>query len=65
MALFDRKDKKLAAIKKEHIALLKKEAHFKQKARKAEQPRWKAELEKRCQKRLIRVWRQHLEKHSL
>lgn len=47
MALFDRKDKKLAAIKKEHIALLKKEAHFKQKARKAEQPRWKAELEKK------------------
>lgn len=47
MALFEKRDKKRAAIEKEYFALLKKEEQFNQKALKAEAPHWKTELEKK------------------
>ena len=42
MALFEKREKKRAAIEKEYFALLKKEEQFNQKALKAESPHWKS-----------------------
>lgn len=47
MAIFQKKDKKRAALEKEYAALLKKEAQLKQSAMKAVSPRWKTELEQK------------------
>ena len=47
MALFQKKDKKRAAIEKEYAAVLKKETQLKQSAMKAAALGWKTELEKK------------------
>ena len=45
--LFQKKDKKRAALEKEYAAVLKKETQLKQSAMKATAPRWKTDLEKK------------------
>lgn len=47
MAIFQKKDKKRAALEKEYAAVLKKEAQLKQSAMKAVTPQWRTELEKK------------------
>lgn len=47
MVLFQKKDKKRAALEKECAAVLKKETQLKQSAMKATAPRWKTDLEKK------------------
>ena len=47
MVLFQKKDKKRAALEKEYAAVLKKETQLKQSAMKATAPRWKTDLEKK------------------
>lgn len=54
MAIFQRKDKKRAAIEKELALLRKKETQLYQSALKATSPRWKAELERKVPEKVYR-----------
>lgn len=52
MSIFQKKDKRQAALEKELAVLLKKEEQLRQKAMKAASPRWKAELEQKVPKKV-------------
>ena len=54
MLLFQKKDKKRAALEKEYAAVLKKETQLKQSAMKAAAPRWKTDLEKKVPEKVYR-----------